>query len=131
MATVTGCEAGVSVIAAAATPGAASGSTTREPWCRGLTGSGCQLVHRPVDAFLGHRVGGSERLGEEADAQLLDRPADALQRLRVPARRQLVHELLVGLLHLLDAQHPVLVAARVAGELLEPALRGTQVAQHV
>ena len=34
------------------------------------------------NAFLRHRVGGTELLGEEADAQLLNHPVHAVQRIR-------------------------------------------------
>src|ERR1700754_5247815 len=58
----------------AASRTAASTDSTRPPCVSGSTCSGCDRVDRPVDALLADRPRGTELLGPQADAQLLDHP---------------------------------------------------------
>src|SRR5918998_4748222 len=83
---------------------------------------------KPQDPLVGHRVRGAQLLGKVADPQFLDHPADPLQ-LRPVA--DLVASLPVSLRYGLDPMHPVPIAVRIAGQLVQPALDGLQVTSEV
>src|SRR5690606_15157276 len=74
----------------------------------------------------------AEGLGEEADPQFLDHPADRHD-LRVGAagRGEAVEQVVVVVLDLVDAVHPLLVAPRVFRQFGEAAVDGAEVAQQV
>ena len=83
-----------------------------------------ELRHGLADALVGHGEPGAELLGEQADPQFLQHPADLPGRLLVAAGRvQPAERLLVLLPQHVDlvCEHPV--ASRVLGELVEPDLQ--------
>src|ERR1700742_4828579 len=90
-----------------------------------------QPVQRGVDALLRHRARGAERLGEQADPQLFDHPANGLY-VRVVAARggQVAHRLPVGLGHPVHGGHPLGVPDPVP-DLVQPLLDGPQVPDQV
>jgi len=75
-------------------------------------------------------VGGAQPLGEEADAQLLDHPAD-LVGLLVGLGTQAAQQAHVGLAHLGDAGQAILIAAGIVGQLVQPHPDAAQIAHHV
>ena len=69
--------------------------------------------------LLADSVGGAEFLGEEADAQFLNHPADLLQlgtRHRAPGQE--LHGLIVGVLKFLHGQHELVIPVDVGPQLL-------------
>lgn len=81
-----------------------------------------------VDAFVRDGVGRAQLLGEVADPQFLDHPADLLDLRHVA---EIVTQLLVGPGDGVDAVHPTGVAVRIAGQRVQPAHDGLQVASQV
>src|ERR1700733_3872655 len=88
-----------------------------------------QLLDRGHDPALGDRGGRAHGLGEEADPELFDLPADLGGGVGGPGLGGGGREGgLVGVLYAVDDGHLLCVAAGVVGELVEAAAYGLDVA---
>ena len=87
-----------------------------------LTRSGGQPVQGGPDPLLRHRLRGAQCLGEQADPQLLDHPADRGRVVAGPGRlAELAQRLLVGVRDPVHDRHPFRVARRRLRHLVQPA----------